>query len=92
MIAQLARKVARRVVEESTAKGGANGNGAQARGSSSRKGAAISIEDVTKHLGPPRFLTEERQGSDEVGTVNGLAWTPYGGEVLHVEATTMAGK
>ena len=92
LIAQLARKVARRVVEESTAKGGANGNGAQARGSSSRKGAAISIEDVTKHLGPPRFLTEERQGSDEVGTVNGLAWTPYGGEVLHVEATTMAGK
>ncbi|HXI30506.1 MAG TPA: S16 family serine protease, partial [Vicinamibacterales bacterium] len=28
----------------------------------------------------------------EVGTVNGLAWTPYGGEVLHVEAQTMAGK
>jgi ATP-dependent Lon protease len=24
--------------------------------------------------------------------VNGLAWTPYGGEVLHVEAQTMAGK
>ena len=29
---------------------------------------------------------------DEVGSVNGLAWTPYGGEVLHVEAQTMAGK
>jgi ATP-dependent Lon protease len=55
-------------------------------------GPVISAEELPSFLGPPRFLPEERRGHDEVGTVNGLAWTPYGGEVLHVEAQTMAGK
>jgi ATP-dependent Lon protease len=94
LIAQLARKVARRVVEE----GGAGGAGAPGSGSGpvrvvSRKPLPpITTEDLTRYLGPPRFLPEERSGTDEIGSVNGLAWTPYGGEVLHVEATTMAGK
>ncbi|HET6146906.1 MAG TPA: endopeptidase La [Polyangia bacterium] len=93
LVAQLARKVARRVVEES---GGGSG---AAAGAKSRLGArvkggspAISPDEITKHLGPPRYLPDERRGADEIGTVNGLAWTPYGGEVLHVEAQTMAGK
>ena len=43
-------------------------------------------------LGPPRYLGDELHTAAEVGTVNGLAWTPYGGEVLHIEAQTMAGK
>jgi ATP-dependent Lon protease len=94
LIAQLARKVARRVVEESAGKAG-NGGGAASTRAPSRKSiaaAAITLDDVTKYLGPPKYLPEERIGTDEVGTVHGLAWTPYGGEVLHVEATTMAGK
>jgi ATP-dependent Lon protease len=81
------------VVEEG---GGAAGVvGQRARAASRGKaagGSAISLDEVTKHLGPPRYLLEERRGTDEIGTVNGLAWTPYGGEVLHVEAQTMAGK
>ena len=44
------------------------------------------------YLGPPRYIPDEKRGADEIGIVNGLAWTPYGGEVLHVEAQTMAGK
>jgi ATP-dependent Lon protease len=96
-IAQLARKVARRVVEESSAttKGGQAPARARASGrgrAQSATAAPITVEDLTKDLGPPRFLPDERRGTDEVGTVNGLAWTPYGGEVLHVEAQTMAGK
>jgi ATP-dependent Lon protease len=47
---------------------------------------------VPTFLGPPRFLGDELHTAAEVGTVNGLAWTPYGGEVLHIEAQTMAGK
>jgi ATP-dependent Lon protease len=86
LIAQLARKVARRVVEDAAAR--------QRGSAATRKGPSPSIsgEDISTFLGPPRFLSEERRGSDEIGTVNGLAWTPYGGEVLHVEAQTMAGK
>jgi len=96
LIAQLARKVARRVVEEGgprTLAGGGGGAATAGRGAGNgKKSVAITPDDVVKHLGQPRFLAEERTLSDEVGTVNGLAWTPYGGEVLHVEATTMAGK
>ncbi len=87
LVAQLARKVARRVVEE----GAQRPRSGAARGKS-QGSAAINLEEITKHLGPPRYLAEERRGADEIGTVNGLAWTPYGGEVLHVEAQTMAGK
>ena len=89
LVAQLARKVARRVVEEGAQRPRA---GARARARKAAASAAISLDEITKHLGPPRYLAEERRGTDEIGTVNGLAWTPYGGEVLHVEAQTMAGK
>ena len=86
LIAQLARKVARKVVEETAARA-ANGRPAAAK-----RSVAITVEDVVKYLGPPRHLPEEQAEDPEVGSVNGLAWTPYGGEVLHIEATTMAGK
>jgi ATP-dependent Lon protease len=87
LIAQLARKVARRVVEQAAARErGAGGKGAKP------SGPVINAEEIATYLGPPRFLPEERRGQDEIGTVNGLAWTPYGGEVLHIEAQTMAGK
>jgi ATP-dependent Lon protease len=56
------------------------------------RGAVITVEEVPTFLGPPRYLPEERHRDPEIGTVNGLAWTPYGGEVLLVEAQTMAGK
>ncbi|HVU51152.1 MAG TPA: S16 family serine protease, partial [Polyangia bacterium] len=55
-------------------------------------GPAVDPEELSAFLGPPRYLPEERRGADEIGTVNGLAWTPYGGEVLHIESQTMAGK
>ena len=82
-IAQVARKVARRIVE----KGG--GAGAKAK---PRNGAALTVEDLTKFLGPPKFIPDERQRTDEVGIANGLAWTEAGGEVLHVEGQIMGGK
>jgi ATP-dependent Lon protease len=88
LIAQLARKVARKVVEENGARVGANGP----RTAAAKRGVSITAEDVVKYLGPPRHLPEEQAADAEVGSVNGLAWTPYGGEVLHIEATTMAGK
>jgi ATP-dependent Lon protease len=88
LVAQLARKVARRVVEQRE-----KAREVTATGRSSKKpGPVIDVEELPTFLGPPRFLPEERRGTDEIGTVNGLAWTPYGGEVLHVEAQTMAGK
>ncbi len=68
-------------------------NGARAGAKAvAKRGVDITAEEIVKYLGPPRHLPEEQSDDDEIGTVNGLAWTPYGGEVLHIEATTMAGK
>ena len=53
---------------------------------------AITAGTVAKFLGPPKFLREEEMERNEVGVVTGLAWTPVGGEVLFVEASTMKGK
>jgi ATP-dependent Lon protease len=91
LIAQLARKVARRVVEQRERARETTGPG---RASANKRGAdpTVDAEELTAFLGPPRYLAEERRGVDEIGTVNGLAWTPYGGEVLHIESQTMAGK
>lgn len=52
----------------------------------------VTVASLTGYLGAPRYLREEEIERNEVGVVNGLAWTPVGGEVLHIEATTMAGK
>jgi ATP-dependent Lon protease len=96
LIAQLARKVARRVVEQRERALHAPVAGKVAAGAhaAAKKvgGPIIDVEELPTFLGPPRYLPEERRGADEIGTVNGLAWTPYGGEVLHIEAQTMAGK
>ena len=57
-----------------------------------RKKVTVTAGTVKKYLGPPRYLREDDMERNEVGIVTGLAWTPVGGEVLHVEATVMKGK
>ncbi len=55
--------------------------------------AAISPEVVEEYLDHPIFLSNEElnQRISIPGVVPGLAWTPYGGDVLFVEATSMPG-
>lgn len=52
----------------------------------------ITSRMLAKLLGVPRFLEDEKDKELYPGVALGLAWTPVGGEVLHVEATTMPGK
>ena len=47
---------------------------------------------VARLLGAPRFLDEEKEKELLPGVALGLAWTQAGGEVLHVEVSTMEGK
>ena len=47
------------------------------------------IEDI---LGPQKYFTEMTIDQGKPGVVTGLAWTPIGGEILHVEVTKMEGK
>jgi len=57
-----------------------------------KKPALVVPKTVEEYLGVPKFLSEVEQEEDEVGVATGLAWTPVGGEILYVEATTMKGK
>jgi ATP-dependent Lon protease len=52
----------------------------------------ITAKNLSKFLGVPRFLPDQERRDSEVGVATGLAWTPYGGDVLHIEATPMEGK
>jgi ATP-dependent Lon protease len=51
----------------------------------------ISEPRVRELLGKRRFFSEARRRTTHPGVATGLAWTPVGGEVLFVEATSMPG-
>lgn len=46
---------------------------------------------IKNMLGPEKYKKEAILSDDDVGVVNGLAWTSVGGEMLQVEAVTMKG-
>ncbi len=54
--------------------------------------ARITAPEVEKLLGAPRFRTEVLSDRDEVGMVNGLAYTSYGGTILEIEVAVLPGK
>ncbi|OEU60290.1 MAG: endopeptidase La [Desulfuromonadales bacterium C00003094] len=57
-----------------------------------RKGlVTVTRTNLERFLGPARYLAEDKLGENEVGVATGLAWTERGGEILHVEVTTMQG-
>jgi ATP-dependent Lon protease len=53
---------------------------------------SVTPKSVERFLGPIRFLPEERLAQDRIGVATGLAWTPVGGDILHVEALALPGK
>ena len=53
---------------------------------------AVTAPDLKGYLGPQKLFPDRVRRSAQVGVATGLAWTAAGGEVLHVEATALAGK
>ena len=51
----------------------------------------IDDKTVEKLLGNKKYLPDNISKSDEIGVVNGLAWTSVGGELLPVEVAVMEG-
>jgi ATP-dependent Lon protease len=49
-------------------------------------------KSLHKLLGAPYFKKDDRDKELPPGVATGLAWTPYGGEILHIETTLMPGK
>jgi ATP-dependent Lon protease len=56
------------------------------------KSIAINANSLHEYIGPIRNTSEAKARVSTPGVVMGLAWTPYGGELLFVEATAMPGK
>jgi ATP-dependent Lon protease len=52
----------------------------------------VTAKTLHTYLGAPKYVREEDLDRNEIGVVNGLAWTPVGGEILHIEASLMSGK
>ena len=56
--------------------------------------ASVKIDEaaVEALLGPPRITYDVANRQPEVGVVTGLAWTPFGGDILFIETIRMRGK
>ena len=81
-ITSICRKVAKQIVKDEAA--GDEGDGVD-------KQIHVDTENITEYLGPPKFTRSKAEEQDEVGVATGMVWTQVGGDIVPVEATTMAG-
>jgi ATP-dependent Lon protease len=52
----------------------------------------VTSDEVEKILGPAKYVRETKLATGRPGVVTGLAWTPTGGGILHIEALRYPGK
>ncbi len=52
----------------------------------------VDVDDVNDYLGVRKFRDSEIDANNQVGRVNGLAWTSVGGVLLNIEAAIVPGK
>ena len=55
------------------------------------KSVTINAENVSKYLGERKYLPEKIEDTNEIGTVNGLAYTELGGDMLKIEVSALDG-
>ncbi|MEX1121403.1 MAG: endopeptidase La [Balneolales bacterium] len=55
------------------------------------KKARIDKDAVADYLGKPKFLSDVAERTTVPGVATGLAWTPYGGDILFIEASIARG-
>ncbi len=55
------------------------------------KKATIKAKDLTDYLGIHKYLNDLSSKKDQVGVVNGLAWTSVGGVLMPIEVLVMNG-
>ncbi len=52
----------------------------------------VTDANLVKFLGKEKYSQEEKNDTDEIGVVRGLAWTSVGGTTLEIEVNIMPGK
>lgn len=55
------------------------------------KKVVVGTKEIKSMLGAPKFIPDKVYENDEVGIVNGLAWTYLGGDMLRIECSSMKG-
>jgi len=56
------------------------------------KPVTVTPRNLHRYLGITKFKKEDEYDEDSIGVATGLAWTESGGDIIHIEATTMKGK
>jgi ATP-dependent Lon protease len=84
-------KICRKVVKEILLAGSKPASKGK-RGKVKAGAIQVAAAEVEKYLGVRRFDFGRAEQQNEVGMVTGLAWTQVGGDLLSIEATTVAGK
>jgi ATP-dependent Lon protease len=52
----------------------------------------ITVRNLEKYAGVPRLFRDQLLEENTVGVATGMAWTPYGGDILFIEAKLIPGK
>ncbi len=52
----------------------------------------VSTANMIRLVGQPKYLLNDLKGASETGVAQGLAWTPYGGDMLRIEVNLLPGK
>lgn len=52
----------------------------------------VSLDDITKILGKPKYNHDKYHQNNPCGVAIGLAWTPFGGDILFIESSLSKGK
>ena len=101
-LASVCRKIAKDVVlgqinpkEDKKSKKGKTADkkaGKTSNKKAAKPGIVVSAKDIEHYLGIPKFHLDKVENHDEIGLVNGLAWTEVGGTTLPIEAVVMPGR
>jgi ATP-dependent Lon protease len=52
----------------------------------------ITIRNIEKYTGPPKIFKDQLLEENTTGVATGMAWTPYGGDILFIEVKLLPGK
>lgn len=59
--------------------------------SSGARSVSVTAENISEFLGERKYICERIDDTDEIGTVNGLAYTQLGGDMLKIEVAVLEG-
>ncbi len=60
--------------------------------SGEKKSVRINAKNIEEYLGVKKYLDDDLAKKNEIGVVNGLAWTSVGGVIMPLEASVFDGK